>query len=96
MCIDMISISLDRIGCKAYVQKDLHIIHIVITIRLMKIEFYPAKNETNICNRGLSFELVADFDFETAVIWIDTRKTSYPEVRISALGLWSSPFAGLY
>ncbi len=52
----------------------------------MKIEFDPTKNETNICKRGLSFELVADFDFETAVIWIDTRK-AYPEVRISALGL---------
>ena len=52
----------------------------------MEIEFDAAKNETNIRNRGLSFELVIDFDFETAVIWIDIRKT-YPEVRISALGL---------
>lgn len=51
----------------------------------MEIEFDPAKNETNIRNRGLSFELVAGFDFETAVIWIDTRK-AYPEARISALG----------
>ena len=52
----------------------------------MEIEFDAAKNETNIRNRGLSFELVIDFDFETAVIWIDIRKT-YPEMRISALGL---------
>lgn len=35
--------------------------------------------------RGLGFELVADFDFETALIWLDTRKT-YPEQRIAALG----------
>lgn len=52
----------------------------------MEIEFDPAKNEANIRHRGLSFELVAGFDFETAVIWIDARK-AYPEVRISALGL---------
>lgn len=59
---------------------------IVITIRLMEIEFDPTKNETNIRKRGLSFDLVSDFDFETAVIWIDARK-AYPETRISALGL---------
>ena len=52
----------------------------------MHIEFDPAKNEANIRNRGLSFEMVNDFDFETALIWRDCRKT-YPEVRFSALGL---------
>ena len=52
----------------------------------MEIEFDPAKNKANIRNRGLSFDLVIDFDFETAVLWIDARK-AYPEVRISALGL---------
>jgi uncharacterized DUF497 family protein len=52
----------------------------------MEITYDPAKNEANIRNRGLSFELVIDFDFQTAIIWIDARKT-YPEVRISALGL---------
>ena len=51
----------------------------------MKIEFDPAKNEANIRDRGLSFELAESFDFETAVIWLDTRK-AYPEVRFSALG----------
>lgn len=54
----------------------------------MIIEFDPAKNAGNIRERGLSFERAVDFDFETAVIWIDSRKT-YPEVRISALGLLS-------
>ena len=52
----------------------------------MHIEFDPEKNEANIRNRGLSFESVSDFDFETAVIWRDGRKT-YTEVRFSALGL---------
>jgi hypothetical protein len=52
----------------------------------MEITFDPVKNARNLELRGLSFEQAADFDFQTAVIWIDTRKT-YPEVRISALGL---------
>ncbi len=52
----------------------------------MIIEFDPAKNIKNMTERGLSFERAVDFDFETAVFWIDTRKV-YPEIRISALGL---------
>ena len=52
----------------------------------MKIEFDPVKNEKNIRERGLNFERAVDFDFETAVIWLDSRK-AYPEARISALGL---------
>ncbi|MEI7613714.1 MAG: BrnT family toxin [Betaproteobacteria bacterium] len=51
----------------------------------MEITYDPSKNASNIELRGLSFELVADFDFQTAVIWIDARK-AYPEVRVSALG----------
>jgi uncharacterized protein len=34
----------------------------------------------------LSFELAGEFDFDTALIWMDVRK-AYPEVRVSALGL---------
>lgn len=52
----------------------------------MHLDFDLAKNEANIRNRGLSFELVEGFDFETAIIWQDIRK-AYPEVRFSALGL---------
>lgn len=52
----------------------------------MEITFDPAKNDVNIGLRGLSFERVADFDFQTAVFWIDSRKL-YPETRLSALGL---------
>ncbi|MCK6413155.1 MAG: BrnT family toxin [Azonexus sp.] len=52
----------------------------------MEIIYDPIKNIRNIELRGLSFERVIDFDFQTAVIWVDTRKT-YSEVRISALGL---------
>lgn len=51
----------------------------------MEITYDPTKNAINIELRGLSFERVADFDFQTAIFWQDTRKV-YPEVRISALG----------
>lgn len=52
----------------------------------MDISFDPAKNTLSIAARGLSFQGVANFDFETALIWVDDRR-SYPEVRYSALGL---------
>ncbi|MCL2658352.1 MAG: BrnT family toxin [Betaproteobacteria bacterium] len=52
----------------------------------MDIEFDPAKNDANLRDRGLSFKRAAQFDFDTALIWQDTRKT-YPETRFSALGL---------
>ncbi|WP_431065339.1 BrnT family toxin [Methylotuvimicrobium sp.] len=44
------------------------------------------QDNKNIAERGLSFERAVDFNSETAVIWIDDRKT-YPEVRFSAFGL---------
>ena len=34
----------------------------------MRIEFDPAKNKANIRERGLDFELAADFDFDSAFI----------------------------
>ena len=51
----------------------------------MLIEFDAAKNATNVRERGLSFERVAEFDFSTALMAQDTRK-DYPEVRIVAVG----------
>lgn len=51
----------------------------------MDITFDPAKNARNIEARDLSFERVAEFDFETAKIWQDARER-YPEVRFLALG----------
>jgi len=52
----------------------------------MEIEFDPAKNEKNIRERGLSFEAVSQFDFETAVFFEDSRR-DYGETRWRALGL---------
>ena len=51
----------------------------------MYIAFDPAKNARNIRERDLSFERVAEFDFETALLWEDVRK-AYPEPRYVALG----------
>lgn len=51
----------------------------------MEIEYDPSKSEANWKARGFGFDLVTDFDFETALIWIDDR-FPYPETRYSALG----------
>jgi len=52
----------------------------------MKIEFDPAKSARNIAERGLAFERVAEFEFETALYLQDERK-EYGELRIRAFGL---------
>ena len=46
----------------------------------MHIEFDTHKNDTNILDRGLSFERVVNFEFETAVFKQDTRR-DYGESR---------------
>ena len=51
----------------------------------MHIEFDAFKNEANIRERGLSFELAANFDFDSAIVDQDTRK-AYPEDRFVAVG----------
>jgi uncharacterized DUF497 family protein len=52
----------------------------------VRITFDPSKNERNLRLRGLSFEMVADFSFDSAVFAVDERK-EYPETRYVALGL---------
>jgi uncharacterized DUF497 family protein len=49
----------------------------------MGIAYDPAKNERNIKERGLSFERVADFDFENALIADYSR---HGEIRRIAVG----------
>lgn len=51
----------------------------------MKIEFDPAKNEKNIRERGLSFERVAEFDFD-AVRYREDMRRDYGEIRWQAYG----------
>ena len=52
----------------------------------MEIGYDPAKNEHNLSIRGLSFDRVVEFEFETAVFAIDARH-NYGEIRHRALGL---------
>jgi uncharacterized DUF497 family protein len=51
----------------------------------VEITFDPAKNERNIHERGLSFEMAAEFDFDTAVTVQDTRQ-DYGEKRFRSFG----------
>jgi uncharacterized DUF497 family protein len=50
------------------------------------IRFDPAKSRRNIETRGLSFELVEEMDWSTALITVDDRKL-YPEPRYIARGM---------
>ena len=51
----------------------------------MRIDFDPKKSQKNIDERSLSFETVAEFDFETAIYSEDVRYP-YPEKRFVAMG----------
>ncbi|MGZ6039514.1 MAG: BrnT family toxin [Phenylobacterium sp.] len=51
----------------------------------MEIEFDPEKSARNVELRGLPFDLVADFDFDSALVAHDTRE-DYGEDRFIALG----------
>jgi uncharacterized protein len=51
----------------------------------MGISYDPDKNTRNIRERGLSFDLVQEFDWASAYILEDTRR-AYPERRYQALG----------
>jgi uncharacterized DUF497 family protein len=50
------------------------------------ISFDPRKNERNIAERGLSFELVEEFEWDSALVVEDARR-DYGEQRFQALGL---------
>ncbi|MGB7739324.1 MAG: BrnT family toxin [Steroidobacteraceae bacterium] len=52
----------------------------------MPISFDPRKNERNIAERGLSFELVEEFEWDSALVVEDARR-DYGERRFQALGL---------
>lgn len=58
----------------------------------MKIEFDPAKCEKNAKERGLPFDLVEGFDFDSAMIVRDNRR-DYGEVRFRAIGQMSGVVA---
>ena len=51
----------------------------------MRIDYDPAKNERNIRERQISFDLAAKFEFDRALVFVDDRR-DYGEVRYIALG----------
>ena len=51
----------------------------------VRVTFDPAKNERNVRERNLSFESVAEFDFDNALVQTDSRQ-EYGETRYVALG----------
>ena len=51
----------------------------------MEIEYDPAKNDRNIAERGLSFALAWDMNWDAALVIQDLRK-DYAETRYQALG----------
>jgi uncharacterized DUF497 family protein len=53
--------------------------------KVMLIEFDAVKNARNIAERNLSFELAAEFDFQSATFLVDARH-DYGEVRYIAIG----------
>jgi uncharacterized protein len=57
---------------------------IVHTIKFMEITFDSAKNERNIRERGLSFELVRNLDWNATLI-VEDMRTTYPERRFEAI-----------
>ncbi len=52
----------------------------------MALTFDPDKNARNIAERGLSFELAADLEWQTALVVEDTRR-DYGEKRLRVLAL---------
>ena len=50
----------------------------------MAITFDPEKNARNVAERGLSFEHVAELDWDTALIVQDTRR-NYGEPRLRVI-----------
>jgi len=52
----------------------------------MEIEFDPEKNARNIRDRGMSFDQAQEFEWDSALVWPDTRR-DYGEDRFIALGL---------
>jgi uncharacterized protein len=72
-------------GVKSIDKKCLLLVFFEATVKKMRIEFDQAKNERNIRERGISFELTKTFEFETAIIRMDVRR-SYGEPRFNAVG----------
>jgi hypothetical protein len=50
----------------------------------MRIDFDPVKDASNLDKHGLSIALAAELEWESALVWIDSRQ-EYGEMRMIAL-----------
>ena len=50
----------------------------------MRVEFDPAKDESNRAKHGVSLAVASELDWEAALVWVDDR-FEYEEVRMIAL-----------
>ncbi|HWM91798.1 MAG TPA: BrnT family toxin [Thermoanaerobaculia bacterium] len=50
----------------------------------MRVEFDPAKDESNLAKHGVSLALARQLDWDAALVWVDDR-LAYDEVRMIAL-----------
>ncbi len=51
----------------------------------MNVTFDPAKDAANVAKHGVSLTEAAGFEWDSAVVWSDTRR-DYGEARMVALG----------
>ena len=51
----------------------------------MNITFDPAKSLQNLDKHGVSLDLAAEIEWETAITWVDNRK-DYAEQRMAGIG----------
>jgi uncharacterized DUF497 family protein len=58
---------------------------IVNTINTMNITYDTAKDVANLAKHGVSLALAADMDWESTVVWPDTRRV-YGEARACGIG----------
>ena len=66
-------------------QKSLTFHFIIYTIKSSRLSLTADKNIANVSKHGVDMSAAAEFDFETAVTWTDTRKI-YGETRTIAVG----------
>jgi hypothetical protein len=50
----------------------------------MRIDFDPAKNESNLSAHGVPLSFAAELDWDSALVWVDDR-FEYGELRMIAL-----------
>lgn len=66
-------------------QKHLSPRFFVHTLMPMEITYDPAKDAANIAKHGISLDLAAELEWESAVVWPDVRR-DYGEPRMVAIG----------